>query len=159
MFAIETSNKFVKEDTRVHIIHSENEVNVTSLRIRLFKAKGTKCVCCGLEGNVFIENKAKNDTVYHLNLYHETEDKDLILMTKDHIVPKSAGGEDTLENLQVMCEDCNSMKSSVNDNLAKDQIIEITKNNIKKLKNKQHTSQKTVKMIKRRENLLARLMK
>lgn len=31
-------------------------------------------------------------------------------LTLDHIVPKSMGGEDTIENTQVLCNKCNSKK-------------------------------------------------
>jgi 5-methylcytosine-specific restriction endonuclease McrA len=31
----------------------------------------------------------------------------VILFTIDHIVPKSKGGANTLDNLQIMCEQCN----------------------------------------------------
>ena len=43
----------------------------------------------------------------HFNLYTE----DNILMTKDHIKPKIAGGKDIVDNLQPMCSICNGEKS------------------------------------------------
>jgi len=35
-----------------------------------------------------------------------------ILMTKDHIVPVSLGGKDSLDNLQTMCYRCNRSKGN-----------------------------------------------
>ncbi len=49
----------------------------------------------------------------HLNLYHINKRGKLLLMTGDHIIPRSAGGPDKLENLQTMCHECNQFKSSL----------------------------------------------
>lgn len=38
--------------------------------------------------------------------------KDNILMTKDHIVPKSKGGRNHVSNYQTMCFECNSKKKA-----------------------------------------------
>ena len=46
----------------------------------------------------------------HFNLYAEL-DGYIVLMTKDHIVPRSKGGKNMLENYQTMCCLCNSAKS------------------------------------------------
>lgn len=35
-----------------------------------------------------------------------------VLLEIDHVVPRSAGGTDARENLQVLCEDCNAGKSA-----------------------------------------------
>jgi 5-methylcytosine-specific restriction endonuclease McrA len=45
----------------------------------------------------------------HFNLYAE-EDGKFRLMTKDHIIPKSKGGANHLDNLQTMCDRCNHRK-------------------------------------------------
>lgn len=88
-----------------------DEIKITSDRLRTFKAKGTKCVCCGLEGNYFKKDKNDKDKMYHFNLYG-VKDGEPILMTKDHIIPKSKGGKNYIDNYQPMCEECNKKKGT-----------------------------------------------
>ena len=35
-----------------------------------------------------------------------------VLITKDHIIPKSKGGKDKLDNYQTMCVRCNKRKGN-----------------------------------------------
>lgn len=80
----------------------------THRRLRVFHHKGTRCVKegCTKEGVYLI--KAKNtDGGYHTDLYT----LDFELMTIDHIIPKSKGGKNTLDNLQPMCNSCNAHKA------------------------------------------------
>lgn len=35
-----------------------------------------------------------------------------VLMTRDHIIPRSRGGSEGLENMQTMCTKCNSKKGN-----------------------------------------------
>jgi hypothetical protein len=88
------------------------KVNVTTLKLLTFKHKGTVCSCCGLEAQYFTldKNKAK-EAKFHMGLYAEVAGKEVIF-TRDHIKPKSDGGEDTLENMQTQCEDCNQAKGN-----------------------------------------------
>ena len=46
-------------------------------------------------------------------------------MTLDHIVPLSMGGEDSMDNLQVLCYDCNQLKSNILPDDFMDRIIKI----------------------------------
>jgi hypothetical protein len=78
-----------------------------SLRLRMFAKKGTVCVGCGRSGTHFVLEYRTLETP-HLNLYSE----DGVLMTKDHIRPRSKGGANNLTNLQPMCEPCNAMKAA-----------------------------------------------
>lgn len=92
------------------------KINKDSLRYKTFfkDENSLSCVKCGLPGNVFGVTRVENPTgaSFHFNLYHKTEDGKLILITKDHIVPKSKGGKDYVYNLQTMCVDCNFNKGN-----------------------------------------------
>ncbi len=69
------------------------------------------CVVCGLEGTAMsLERSNGSDGQPHFNLY--AVDGDVrTLMTKDHIRPKSRGGEDSAGNFQTMCAVCNGLKA------------------------------------------------
>jgi len=71
----------------------------------------TKCVVCQLEGTLMGLDLQGNNTP-HFNLYAQRADGTLVLMTKDHIVPRSRGGEDHIDNYQTMCEHCNCLKQN-----------------------------------------------
>jgi len=83
-------------------------VKMNSKRLRLFK-KNQRCVCCGLEGAIIVLERQGDETP-HLNMYGIDDDDNLILMTKDHIVPASRQGSNALDNLQTMCAVCNGLK-------------------------------------------------
>lgn len=91
----------------------EYQVNVVSLRLQCFK-RSKICVGCGLEGTIMSLDAFKNDSArqgFHFNLYAEFEGKSR-LMTKDHIIPKSKGGPNHMDNFQTMCDQCNGKKGS-----------------------------------------------
>lgn len=98
---------FVKEDSY--------KVNMSSQRYRVF-ANNLSCVVCKCIGIVFLlqwhecDYKAGNISP-HFNLYAE-KNGELILMTKDHILPRSKGGKNYLTNYQTMCIECNITKGN-----------------------------------------------
>jgi hypothetical protein len=55
----------------------------------------------------------------HFNLYHMGKKGGLVLMTKDHIIPKSKKGPDKIENLQTLCCLCNLEKGNTVPNIIK----------------------------------------
>ena len=95
------SNKYTMSDILSKDLSSFTKGNQRN--IRLFKKKGCECVSCGRKGHYFIK-KGNAFTLYS---------KDNVLMTKDHIYPKSKGGPNNLYNLQTMCYDCNSKKANI----------------------------------------------
>lgn len=92
-------------------------VNMASMRYRLFATKGVKCVKCGIEGTFFSLEKChgQQSEKYHFNLYGINSSGKPVMMTKDHIMPKSKGGANTLKNLQPMCIRCNGKKADTNE--------------------------------------------
>ena len=91
------------------------DVNVylDSNRYKMFQEKGVTCAHCGREGKLFImEKHLLNDVSPHFNLYAIDPNGKLVLMTKDHIIPKSKGGSSKLSNLQPLCSKCNNKKGN-----------------------------------------------
>ena len=89
-----------------------DKIKPNSHRYQTFYYKGCTCVSCGLKASYFEKNKRSNDRNYHLNLYGVDENGNEVLFTKDHILPKSKGGENHITNYQPMCEICNKKKLS-----------------------------------------------
>lgn len=100
----------LKKDSKVEL--DGDIIKGNSQRYQLFFTKGTKCVCCGIEGKYFAKEKRIKDKSYHLNLYGLDDNGQEVLITKDHIIPKSRGGKDELENYQTMCVRCNKRKGN-----------------------------------------------
>ena len=102
-------------------------VTANSQRLQLFYTKGFRCVKCGTEGKFFImvkhrTKKGKLDPHYHLELIGVTPNGEYVLMTKDHILPKSKGGKDELDNYQTMCVLCNGEKADNSEEYMSDDI-------------------------------------
>jgi hypothetical protein len=116
------------------------KVKTNSPRLECLKRNQT-CVRCGVVGNLFalegtLQEPPKNQRrcyiencdwcatlcwkrnsncgiAPHLNLYAQTKNG-LILMTQDHIIPRSKGGSKKAQsNLQCMCTNCNQKKGSL----------------------------------------------
>ena len=108
-----TDNKRDKKVFKVNNI--EYLVKMNSLRYKVFQ-QNLNCAICNIKGSYFLLQKSRLEEVFHFNLYAEDSlkmnDGEIILMTKDHIVPKSKGGKDIISNLQTMCAICNTLKAS-----------------------------------------------
>jgi len=87
-----------------------DKIKADSQRYELFQ-KNIKCVKCGCTGKFYAKEKNKDSKKYHLNLYAIVDGEER-MMTKDHIIPKSKGGPNKLENYQTMCKKCNEEKGS-----------------------------------------------
>lgn len=117
--------------------HGSFQVRMNSTRLKCFQ-KSLSCVTCGRKGRFFrLESHTQNpprvghncfirDCVWcvyrdvrlpkrergaHLNLYGKTGNR-IVLMTQDHIIPRSRGGGNAQINLQTMCYFCNQRKGN-----------------------------------------------
>lgn len=102
------NNTYRKNKTIIKI--NGYDVQAKDDRYLNFIKNGFKCANCGMEGkyvNLEFNIRKKN----HLNVYGLDGSGKEILLTKDHIYPKSKGGLDSIKNYQVLCERCNNKKS------------------------------------------------
>ena len=79
----------------------------THKRLKVFYQKGTICPVCGREGTKLILGKNSSGSL-HWDVYCD----DYIPMNRDHIIPKSKGGSNHINNLQPMCSPCNTLKGN-----------------------------------------------
>jgi 5-methylcytosine-specific restriction endonuclease McrA len=103
-----------KDDSRREYTIDEKtySVRMNSHRYFIFR-ENMACVACGVVGEKMILEQHPHDKNPHFNLYAYDGNK-AVLMTKDHIQPKSCGGEDIHSNYQTMCIVCNNLKGSTN---------------------------------------------
>lgn len=109
-----------KED--YYVLPNGFKVNPKSLRYQTFD-KNLTCVNCGIKGRFLALERCLGDEGgdegmkegqgFHLNLYALDDMGREVLMTKDHIMPKSKGGPDIIDNMQTMCTYCNSNKQNM----------------------------------------------
>lgn len=110
-------SKILPLDSKEKVLFDGIPVKMKSDRYRLF-AQSLTCVTCGIVGEFFaletIVDKKGNlvQGTYHFNLYAINSEGKEVLMTKDHIIPRSRGGKDHLSNYQTMCYCCNQEKGS-----------------------------------------------
>lgn len=96
-------------------LYDGDPIHMGSDRYLNFATHGLTCVECGLTGIYFAK---ETDDMYskvprfHFNLYAINADGHEIMMTKDHILPRSRGGADSNENYQPMCTNCNRRKGN-----------------------------------------------
>lgn len=97
------------------------QLKASGLRLECL-VSNNQCVVCKRVGTLWLlqahhcHRNDNGDIILrenpHLNLYTVDDDDSLVLMTRDHIVPRSKGGLDVLENLQTMCTICNNAKGN-----------------------------------------------
>ncbi len=89
-------------------------VDMSNAKYWLFVQKGITCVACGIAGKYFVKGRIEFQPQQRtLTLYAVDENGKEVLMTKDHIIPRSRGGKNSLENYQVMCCLCNRAKRNL----------------------------------------------
>lgn len=100
-------------------------VKMNSQRYFCFK-KQLFCNSCKLQGiKFYLETSCLDKYSHsHFNLYAEENGQE-ILMTKDHIIPRSKKGNNNLSNYVTMCTTCNFLKDS--SFITYDQVFELRK--------------------------------
>lgn len=112
------------DDSDVFISFGESvyEVKLHGYKVRLRSQRyvvfRNSCVCvtCKVEGTVMCIDTKPNDQKYdpaHFNLYGIMPSGRVVMMTKDHIIPKVEGGTNKISNYQTMCETCNHKKGGI----------------------------------------------
>lgn len=84
-----------------------------SSRINCLIAGGGKCVRCGLQGSLWALERHHPNEPYHVNLYGLGKKNKEVMLTRDHIIPKSKGGTTDALNCQVLCSKCNTKKADL----------------------------------------------
>ena len=89
---------------------SQIKVGIKYSKYVMVKNKGFSCVSCGITSNIARIERYDNEDA-HINFYNCFHGID-ILLTMDHIIPRSKGGKTNQLNLQPMCEICNNDKGN-----------------------------------------------
>jgi hypothetical protein len=102
-----------KPNHKFWIPHLNRTVNVGHLgtqRMKLMKLT-QYCEVCLYQGTHFwLEHSGCFSP--HFNLYATNSSGGEIMLTMDHILPKSKGGATCLENIQLLCRHCNHAKKN-----------------------------------------------
>jgi len=77
--------------------------------------KPLECVKCGCPGTIIVQHRHANEpeTALHHDVFGINKHNDIVMLTVDHILPQSWGGNGFKTNLQVMCMPCNAGKKNL----------------------------------------------
>ncbi len=97
------SNWKVWANSKLHCVPMKNQR-------MLLLGRSQVCACCGLKATHFwLEYSGCKPP--HLNMYGRRGQQE-VMLTCDHIVPRSKGGKTTKNNVQLLCSCCNSAKKN-----------------------------------------------
>jgi len=82
---------------------------------------GVTCVHCGVEGTYFA--LVKHGGGLHFDLYGRNELDEPVMLTVDHILPKSKGGRNQITNYQTLCSPCNQKKGDISLTLSQIRLL------------------------------------
>lgn len=92
----------------------EHLINCRSTRMKLlFVHRNLTCACCGIQASfAAVETCPASKGYKSLNFYGYDHEGKEVLLTWDHIKPRSLGGKNTLGNAQTLCTVCNGIKGN-----------------------------------------------
>lgn len=99
-----------KKQSKIEI--EGHKVKTKDDRYLNFIEHGFECAKCGIKGK-YVNLECNTGLGNHFNVYGIDKEENEILLTKDHIYPKSKGGLDNIKNYQVLCENCNHNKQDI----------------------------------------------
>lgn len=108
IYTLDEVFKWIENNPR-RIYWEKDRYVINTRRAKIFYKKGVTCVNCGVKGEFFALEKDKGGGL-HLDLYGFIDNEE-VLITIDHIVPKSKGGVNKIINYQTMCKLCNEIKA------------------------------------------------
>jgi len=127
-YVILNANKLPKVADRGKLLYKEYlgiPIKMNTRNLQLFSLKTPVCKSCKRKGAYFaleFQSSDAPDITHTLNLYGYGD----VLFTKDHIIPVSIGGSNSLDNLQPMCIKCNEAKANkVNRKLLKRGVLKL----------------------------------
>ncbi len=116
-----------KNELPDRLIYGENDYKDSVRRVQiirdLIERDGNRCLGCGAIPMYFALGKDKMGR-WHMDLYGGNIDDDH-MFTIDHIHPKSKGGQNIMNNYQLLCKICNEDKSDSVDGEESSQKINV----------------------------------
>jgi hypothetical protein len=111
---LEEGFEILKKEKKDRLVHGRQVSGCSGWKLfKSLEGQPIKCWECGCVADRWVADKGRNDLVGPpvLNLYG-TRDGNVVLMNRDHIIPKSTGGTDFIENLRPACEICNGKRGN-----------------------------------------------
>lgn len=110
--SLEDGLAFVSQGKDVPHYFNGERLSTASGSALFVQERHNLCCCnCNLKASKWQAYTEKNNYPV-LNLYGVNEEGKNILFTRDHIIPKSIGGNEDLRNLRVMCSECNNSRKA-----------------------------------------------
>ena len=96
----------------INLINDGNIASKSLKRFRVIMRDGFRCNSCGRMASLVQIEPSTISNKIKLIVHIKTKSGRKVSMTLDHIIPKSLGGSNTLDNLQSMCKICNKEKGN-----------------------------------------------
>jgi hypothetical protein len=112
--SLEEGFQILSQDKEQRLVHGRRVSGCSGWKLfRTLQGQLIQCWECGCTADRWIADKGRNDLVGPpvLNLYG-VRDQQVVLINRDHIIPKSLGGVDSVQNLRPACEVCNSNRGN-----------------------------------------------